>query len=551
VEIALPPTLTAALSQGGAPPALKPGDVVTARVLQILSDGMARLSLANMMIDLPTEIELTPGTTIQLAVAGTPSNLKLVLVEQGAGLAKGQAVQAPVQQSGVTPPVPSTSGTVRAEPAVALSTALRSAAVRQDSLAPLFADLAAAAETDALPQPVRQAVTRLLSFQVPASTVSAADVKQAFARSGVLMEAKLAAASSAGPAPGATPAAPAADLKAALLVFRQVLKTWVDAAPAAKPEGTAPSPALASAPQPGGIPATTKPSPLQVAVEPEVLAQTRASTLASVPAQAIEELPAADARVVRTLPLPGNPGAVIRPAGLPAMPLREAILQAEPGKLPLPASVPAGVEKPVPANAPNIPNAPNAPNAPAPPPYRGGPLAAQPPAAPSIVSETDPRMLGERLLEETDSALSRQTLLQGASLPESGSRARDTQASRWNFEIPLATPQGTAIAQFEIARDGRGTAEEQRSAPVWRVRFTLDVEPIGPVHAQIALAGGKTSVALWAERAESAVRLRKDTAQLSAALREAELEPGDVLVRLGEPPRPPEPGAGRFLDRAS
>jgi hypothetical protein len=54
MDIAIPPPLVPAPSQGGTAPALKPGDVVTAKVLQILADGLARLSLANMIVDLPT-----------------------------------------------------------------------------------------------------------------------------------------------------------------------------------------------------------------------------------------------------------------------------------------------------------------------------------------------------------------------------------------------------------------------------------------------------------------------------------------------------------------
>ena len=125
-------------------------------------------------------------------------------------------------------------------------------------------------------------------------------------------------------------------------------------------------------------------------------------------------------------------------------------------------------------------------------------------------------------------------------------RADDTSL----FEIPLATPQGTAVAQFEIARDARSTAPDEAKV-VWRARFTLDMEPMGPVHALIALSGMRTAVTLWAERDASAARLRADAPALAEALALAELEPGDVQVRTGEPPRPRQAGAGKFLDRAS
>ncbi len=64
----------------------------------------------------------------------------------------------------------------------------------------------------------------------------------------------------------------------------------------------------------------------------------------------------------------------------------------------------------------------------------------------------------------------------------------DLAAPRWNFEIPFATPQGTAMAQFEISRDGGGN-EVEAAKRVWRARFSLDVEPAGPVHALISLSG--------------------------------------------------------------
>jgi hypothetical protein len=184
------------------------------------------------------------------------------------------------------------------------------------------------------------------------------------------------------------------------------------------------------------------------------------------------------------------------------------------------------------------------------PPYRGGPMAAQPPALASTSVDAEPRAVAERLLADTDAALARHTLLQAASLPDGGDARADRADARWTFDIPLATPQGTAIAQFEIARDGRRGVSADNSEPAWRARFSLDMEPMGPVHVQIALSHTRAAVTMWAERDESAARLREDAPLLAQALRDAELEPGDVLVRNGEPPRPAA-AAGRFLDRAS
>ena len=105
------------------------------------------------------------------------------------------------------------------------------------------------------------------------------------------------------------------------------------------------------------------------------------------------------------------------------------------------------------------------------------------------------------------------------------------------------------MAQFDISRDGGGR-EAGAPKPVWRARFSLDVEPAGPVHALVSLTGERTSVRMWAERPATAAQLRAGVSQLSQALSRAELKPGDIVVRDGAPVQPAPAPAGHFLDRA-
>jgi hypothetical protein len=186
-----------------------------------------------------------------------------------------------------------------------------------------------------------------------------------------------------------------------------------------------------------------------------------------------------------------------------------------------------------------------------PPPISGALPAAQPVMAATLVSNSSAETAMHHLLADTDGAIARQTLLQVASLPDQvdPSTGRiDPTAQRWNFEIPFLTPQGTAMAQFEISRDGAGSEASANRA--WRARFTLDVEPAGPVHALVSLNGDKTSVRMWAERPATADQLRAGVSQLSQALSRAELRPGDIVIRDGAPPQPVPARAGHFLDRA-
>jgi hypothetical protein len=187
-----------------------------------------------------------------------------------------------------------------------------------------------------------------------------------------------------------------------------------------------------------------------------------------------------------------------------------------------------------------------------PPPFRGALPSAQPVAAPSIPMHAPFAATAHHLLGDTDAAIARQTLLQVASLPDRADISAttiDTSAPRWNFEIPFATPQGTAMAQFEISRDGGGR-EAEAAKRVWRARFSLDVEPAGPVHALVSLVGDKAAVRMWVERPATAAQLRAGAAQLSQALSRAKLTPGDIVIREGAPPQRTPARAGHFLDRA-
>ena len=160
----------------------------------------------------------------------------------------------------------------------------------------------------------------------------------------------------------------------------------------------------------------------------------------------------------------------------------------------------------------------------------GRPAHRTPTIAPHAPLETT----AHHLLDDTDAAIARQTLLQVASLPDridTSAPKADMNVPRWNFEIPFATPQGTAMAQFEISRDG-GSEGVEAAKRVWRARFSLDVEPAGPVHALISLTGDKTSVRIWAERSATAAQLRA-----GASRPEPGAQPGRIAARRHRDPR--------------
>ena len=185
------------------------------------------------------------------------------------------------------------------------------------------------------------------------------------------------------------------------------------------------------------------------------------------------------------------------------------------------------------------------------PPYRDGPMQAQPPAASNLPADASAETIMHHLAQGADAALARQTLFQLASAPGAPQAVGTSQPVQWMFEIPFAAAQGAAVAQFEIGRDddedGQAAAKGE-AEPTWRARFSIDIANTGPVHAKISLTGGQARVTLWAERAETAARLSDQQADLSKALLGDDLI-ASIAVFPGAP-NTPKPAAGQFMDRA-
>jgi hypothetical protein len=468
-----------------------------------------------------TEVALTPGQNLQLAVSQTGDGVvRLQIVGQGAGTtASGAANLASGAPTNPTTAVAANDPLTPLE-RIAVSVASETAATQQQSLSPLFANLTAAVTSGNLPPALQQAMAQVLAQQTSLDeNLGGSDIENAFQQSGLFLEASLASGSV--PAAGSTP-----DLKAALIVLRQTLASAVETLES--PAAVASAAATASA-------AGTKPTTDTPALVPSAPEEAETSLPPQV-AALLEEVAATNSGklLIAQALLSAGPQAVTSGAAL-------NLLQEAMQETPRAAANPAAVI--------TMPNGQSAQAAPGtdtpPPPFRGGLPTAQPVATSSLAQDASLATTAHHLLDDTDAALARQTLLQVASLPD----RNDSSIPRWNFEIPFATPQGTAMAQFEISRDGGGT-EAEAAKRRWQARFSLNVEPAGPVHALVSLVGDRTSVRMWAERPQTAAQLRAGAAELSLALKQAELSPGDIVIREGAPPQATPAKAGHFLDRA-
>jgi hypothetical protein len=472
-----------------------------------------------------------------------------------------------------------------------LQQALGEAAPRQGGLAPLMADAEAmlAQNGSSLPPQVKAALQDLLATRLPGQGgVDAAKLQNAVKQSGAFLESGLA---NGQPVQG--------DMKVALLNLRQALQTWLgpqvadvpikalpNAAPPSQPQVSPPgtNPGVTTAPQPN---AAAAPLPQQAPAMPSTPLRDAALRLLA-ETDAMIERPIAQPLSTTDTPLKANLETMLarRDAPLPQA-VREAI-QAVLGQRPaapvagdalklqtvlqqsgLLADNPAAtggdmktallglrqalqtwltpkMDAPLPQL---LAAAPQTANAPAPP-MRNGPTVPQPPVQPGALDMMPLREAGMRLLAETDAALSRHTMLQIASLPDDPSAPRSADnAQRLVIDIPLVTPQGTTIVQLRIEREEKRNAKGKK-APVWQAMFSIDTEPLGPVHARVAMVGETANVSLFAERKDSATALRDHIPLLQAGLAEAAVEPGDILCATGAPAAPAA-APGLFVDRAT
>src|SRR6185312_11833939 len=215
---------------------LQPGTVVSAQVQNVLAENLVRIAIANLSLDVLTEVALTPGQNLQLSVSQTQDGVvRLQIVGAGAGAAAGDAVTLAPNLAPNAPVGPAANVAAASDPLtplerIAVSVATESAATaQQTSLDP---------------------------------DLGGGDIQNAFQKSGLFLEASLAS----GTAPsGSTP-----DLKAALIVLRQTLATAAGGV-----ESTAAAGAPASAAKPTIGSPSLVPSQTAEAIGQEIVLQAR------------------------------------------------------------------------------------------------------------------------------------------------------------------------------------------------------------------------------------------------------------------------------------
>src|SRR5512139_2247084 len=222
---------------------LQAGTVVDAKVLSVMADNLVRIAIANLSIDVMSEVALSPGQNLQLAVSQNQAGVRLAIVN-GAGGATADSVTltpgAAAVADSATPAANVARNPLTPLEQIAVSVVSEQAVTRQGSQAPLFANLAAVVDGSSLPPALKQAVLDVLAQQTALDPqLGGDDIEAAFQKSGLFLESSL--ASGATPSSGTIP-----DLKAALLVLRQTLAATSGALQTAGTSQAAPMPQAAA-----------------------------------------------------------------------------------------------------------------------------------------------------------------------------------------------------------------------------------------------------------------------------------------------------------------
>ena len=137
------------------------------------------------------------------------------------------------------------------------------------------------------------------------------------------------------------------------------------------------------------------------------------------------------------------------------------------------------------------------------------------------------------LLQQIEAALARIQLHQLAALPREGERG----LLEWLLEVPIRRGDDIDLWSMRIFAEHRQQQHEVRQqVPNWSVQLAFDLPGLGPIQAQVQLAGEQVSTRFWAEQQDTLPLLREHMHELRQALSEAGLDVGELECQPG--PRP-------------
>ncbi|MGI9319807.1 MAG: flagellar hook-length control protein FliK [Thiogranum sp.] len=173
------------------------------------------------------------------------------------------------------------------------------------------------------------------------------------------------------------------------------------------------------------------------------------------------------------------------------------------------------------------------------PPLRGSMPVPQPAVQGSLALLARVADFRTDLLQQVEAALARVQLHQLAALPREGERG----LLEWLLEVPIRRGDDIDLWSIRIFAEHRQQQQEvRRQLPSWSVQLAFDLPGLGPIQAQVQLAGEQVSTRFWAEQQDTLPLLREHMHELRQALSDAGLDVDQLECQPG--PRPAVKSSG-------
>lgn len=104
----------------------------------------------------------------------------------------------------------------------------------------------------------------------------------------------------------------------------------------------------------------------------------------------------------------------------------------------------------------------------------------------------------------------------------------------WTMELPVRDPAGE-LRHLRLEVEEESVRRPGGMRRQWSMTVSVDLEPLGPMHARVTLIEDSVHTVIWSERPVTAELARLHSDWLRAQMRQAGLNPAEVQCLQGEP----------------
>jgi len=134
-------------------------------------------------------------------------------------------------------------------------------------------------------------------------------------------------------------------------------------------------------------------------------------------------------------------------------------------------------------------------------------------------------------LKDVDASLSRIQLTQLTQQP-----IEPEQKPSWVFEIPIKNNNNLDLFQFKIEKEQHSHSEQENEKIGWTIQIAFNIEELGQVYSTISIHQKKTSITFWSEQIQTVATFNQHIQYLQTELEGSGLIVDQLNCIRGSPP---------------